>query len=365
MINSQFRSAAVLLGTLCCASLLYSADHPTTSTARTLTIEGVEFDARNQPGIVMVSGAAVMRAGQLLVLAATKDYSGKPLAHPRILRVVFKTDHNPSFSVEAGARLVVEGEPGQPVTWLTEPEDPAVKPSVVLARGAKTECRRVSFINVALRVEGGGHSLSDVSVQFAGDQPAFTFAGVRGTFDHLFAHHSTWGFSFEPLEGQTSDLTIRDSTIRSCAKGTGMRDPNPSTYMAGGSLRSISAVNGRHHVKFVRVEWDPVWDDLKGAEFRASGQRPQIVTIGDSIGQDCCRYVNFWNYLPGNDDIEHSWPYQLQFRIPDFFAINKAEGGNLTTETMARLPAIIEKIRPRYCYIGGGTNDVFRTNFPA
>jgi len=329
-----------------------------------VTIEGVEFDAHDQPGTVLVSGAAVLRAGQLLVLSATKDYSGKPLAHPRTPRVVFKTDHNASFSVEAGARLVVEGEPGQPVTWLTEPEDPAVKPVVVLARGSRTKFQHVSFINVALRVEGGGHSLSDVSVQFAGDQPAFTFAGVRGTFDHLFAHHSTWGFSFEPLEGQISDLTIRDSTIRSCAKGTGMRDPNPSTYLAGGSLRSISADKGRHRVKFVRVEWDPVWDDLKGAELRASGRRPQIVTIGDSIGQGCCKYVNFWNYLPGNDDIEHSWPYQLQLRIPDFFVINKAEGGNLTTEMMARLPAIIEKIRPRYCYIGGGTNDVFRTNFP-
>jgi lysophospholipase L1-like esterase len=364
MTGSGCRSVALFLGTLSCASLLISGGHRVNSPASAVTVAGVEFDARSQPGTLLVSGAAVLHAGQVLVLSATKDYSGKPLANPRMPRVVFKADQNASFSVEPGARLVVEGEPGQPVTWLTEPEDPAVKPVVRLARGAKTEMKHVSLINVALRVEGGGHSLSDVSVQFAGDQPAFTFAGARGVFDHLFAHHSTWGFSFEPLDGLTCDLTIRDSTIRSCAKGTGMRDPNPSTYLAGGSLRSIPAATGRHDIKFVRVDWDPVWGDLKGAELRASGQRPRIVTIGDSIGQGCCKYVNFWNYLPGNDEIEHSWPYQLQLRLPEFFVINKAEGGNLTTEMMARLPAIIEKIRPQYCYIGGGTNDVFRTNFP-
>jgi len=82
---------------------------------------------------------------------------------------------------------------------------------------------------------------------------------------------------------------------------------------------------GQHHIKFIRVDWDPVWDDLRGAKLRASSQRPRIVTIGDSIGQGCCRYVNFWNYLPGNDEIEHSWPYQLQLRLPEFFVINKAE----------------------------------------
>jgi lysophospholipase L1-like esterase len=85
--------------------------------------------------------------------------------------------------------------------------------------------------------------------------------------------------------------------------------------------------------------------------------------MGDSISQGCCRYVNFWNYLDGNDDIEHSWSYQLQLRIPEFFVVNKGEGGYLTTQMMARLPGIIEKIQPKYCYIGGGTNDVFRTNF--
>jgi lysophospholipase L1-like esterase len=364
MNRSRCRWVGLLFALLGCASFLGSAGHCIGVAASGVTIEGVELDANNQPGTVLVTGPAILHAGQVLVLSANTDYSGRPLMRPSMPRVVFKTDRKVSFSVEAGGRLVIEGAAGQPVTWLTESSYPAIKPVVVLARRAKTEMKHVSFVNVALRVEGGDHALSDVSVQFAGDQPAFTFAGARGTFDHLFAHHSTWGFSFEPLARQPSNVTIRDSAIRSCAKGTGQRDPNPSTYVAGGSLRSIPAETGQHHIKFVRVDWDPVWDDLKGAELRASGQRPRIVAIGDSIGQGCCRYVNFWNYLPGNDEIEHSWPYQLQLRLPQFFVINKAEGGNLTTEMMARLPAIIEKIRPKYCYIGGGTNDVFRTNFP-
>jgi len=364
MNGSRCRSGSLLLGALCGASLLFPFDRSVASSASAPAITGIDFDAGDQPGAVVVSGPAVLRAGQMLVLSASKDYSGRPLAHPRLPKVVFQADHNASFSVEGGAQLLIEGDPGQPIPWLTEPADPTVKPILRLEPGSKTELKHVSLVNVALRVEGRGHGLSNVSVQFAGDQPAFTFAGVRGTFDHLFAHHSTWGFSFEPLEGQTSDLTIRDSVIRSCAKGTGQRDPNPSTYVAGGSLRSILPGKGQHHIKFIGVDWDPVWDDLRGAKLRASSQRPRIVTIGDSIGQGCCRYVNFWNYLPGNDEIEHSWPYQLQLRLPEFFVINKAEGGNLTTEMMARLPAIIEKIRPKYCYIGGGTNDVFRTNFP-
>jgi lysophospholipase L1-like esterase len=359
MIPSRCRSAVLFPGVLCCASLLFSVVCLAASAASLPMVAGVEFDARNQEGTVLVRGAARLRAGQVLVLSTTKDYGGKPLARPRMPRVVFETDRNPSFSIEAGARLVIEGEPGQPVTWLTEPADPLVKPLVKLGRGAETELRHVSFINIALRVEGEAHSLSDVSVQFAGDQPAFTFAGTRGTFDHLFVHHSTWGFSFEPLEGQPCDLTIRDSSIRSCVKGTG-----GSTYLAGGSLRSALAPDGRkHQVRFIGVDWDSLWDDLTGTELRASGQRPRIVAMGDSIAQGCCRYVNFWNYLPGNDDIEHSWPYQLQLRLPEFFVINKGEGGYLTTQMMARLPGIIEKIRPQYCYLGGGTNDM-RANFP-
>jgi lysophospholipase L1-like esterase len=243
-------------------------------------------------------------------------------------------------------------------------EGKANKPVMTLARGSKTEMNHVSFINVALRIEGAGHSLSDVAVQFAGDQPAFTFAGVRGSFDHLFAHHSTWGFSFEPLQGEACNLVIRDSMIRSCAKGTDRKSPDPSTYLAGGSLRAIPLAKGhKHHVTFERVDWDPLWDDLNSTDFRATGQRPRIVAMGDSISQGCCRYVNFWNYLDGNDDIEHSWPYQLQLRIPEFFVVNKGEGGYLTTQMIARLPGIIAKIQPKYCYIGGGTNDIFRTNF--
>lgn len=249
MTGSRCRSVALFLGTLSCASLLISGGHRVNSPASAVTVAGVEFDARSQPGTLLVSGASVLHAGQVLVLSATKDYSGKPLANPRMPRVVFKADQNASFSVQPGARLVIEGELGQPVTWLTEPEDPAVKPVVILARGAKTEMKHVSLINVALRVEGGGHSLSDVSVQFAGDQPAFTFAGARGVFDHLFAHHSTWGFSFEPLDGLTCDLTIRDSTIRSCAKGTGMREPNPAdqrSALCPFSLEGLHAVRFQH-----------------------------------------------------------------------------------------------------------------------
>jgi lysophospholipase L1-like esterase len=365
MAGSRFRSVELFLGALCSGFVLLSAaDRSATSFASAPVIDGVQFDARNQPGIVLVIGPAILHAGQVLVLSATKDYDGRPLAHPRRPQVILDTSRNAFLSVEAGAHLVIEGDPGKPITLQTEPADPAVKPVVILTRGSRAEMKHVSFINIALRIEGSGHSLSDVAVQFAGDQPAFTFAGARGSFDHLFAHHSTWGFSFEPLQGQDCDLVIRDSTIRSCAKGTDRKSADPSTYIAGGALRSIPVTDGRkHRVEFLRVDWDPLWDDLKGTDLRASGQRPRIVAMGDSIAQGCCRYVNFWNYLDGNDDIEHSWPYQLQLRIPEFFVVNKGEGGYLTTQMMARLPGIIEKIQPKYCYLGGGTNDIFRTNF--
>jgi lysophospholipase L1-like esterase len=351
-------------GPLCALVLLSTV----TSAAqfRTLVLEGIQLDARNQPGTVLVRGQAVLHAGQTLILSTTKGYEGEPLAQPRRPQVTFLSDGKTSLTIEAGARLVVEGQPGQLINFVTEPVDPEVKPVMTLADAAKTELTGASFINIALRVEGTGHSLSDVSVQFAGDQPAFTFAGTQGTFDHLFAHHSTWGFSFEPFDGQTCHVVIRDSMIRGCAKSTGRHDPEPSTYVSGGSVRSIAASEGgKHRVEFQRVDWDPFWDDLNSVELRASGQRPRIVAMGDSIAQGCCRYVNFWNYLDGNDDIEHSWPYQLQLRVPEYFVISRGEGGYLTTQMMARLPAIIEKIKPKYCYIGGGTNDIFRTNFTA
>jgi lysophospholipase L1-like esterase len=364
MARSKFRSVELFLGALLSGFvLLWAADRSAASFGSAPVIDGVQFDARNQPGIVLVTGPAILRAGQVLTLSTTKGYDGRPLAHPRRPQVILDASRNASLSVETGARLIIEGDPEKPITLQTEPADPAVKLVVILARGSKAEMKHVSFINIALRIEGSGHSLSHVAVQFAGDQPAFTFAGARGNFDHLFAHHSTWGFSFEPLQGQACDLVIRESTIRSCAKGTDRKSADPSTYIAGGALRSIPEAGRKHHVKFLRVDWDPLWDDLEGIEFRASGQRPRIVAMGDSISQGCCRYVNFWNYLDGNDDIEHSWPYQLQLRIPEFFVVNKGEGGYLATQMMARLPGIIEKIQPKYCYLGGGTNDIFRTNF--
>jgi lysophospholipase L1-like esterase len=342
--------------------LLPAVGRSAQSSATFQAIEGVEFDARNQPGTVLLTGPVFLHSGQVLVLSPTRDYDGKPLLHPRVPHVIFDMSRNAALWVESGARLEIEGDEGQPISLLTEPADPAVKPLVNLADGATTDLKHVSFINIALRLEGDGHPLSDVSVQFAGDQPAFTFAGVRGTFDHLFAHQSTWGFSFEPFLGKPSDLTIRDSTIRSCAKGHENGTPNPSTYFAGGSMRSIPTYNGRQHrVRFVHVDWDPLWDDLRGTDFQASGQRPRIATMGDSIGQGCCGYVNFWNYLKGNDDIENSWPYQLQHRIPEFFVINKGEGGFLSADMMARLPGIIEKIQPKYVYLGGSMNDIYRT----
>jgi lysophospholipase L1-like esterase len=353
---------ARLLPVAVCAAVLL-LDSSLSWPSETTHLQGIEAKANQDGELVMIRGAAVLHSGESLVLSPARGLDGTPMLRPRLVAVRFVADGKTSLTIEPGARLIADGEPGTPIVFASDPVDPDTKPAVTVRSGAHTAWTHVSFINVALRVEGAGHALSDVSVQFAGDQPAFTFAGAQGTFDHLLAHHSTWGFSFEPLQGRRCRLTIRDSVIRSCARSTGRKESEPSTYVVGGSIRSIPPPGSKHEVRFDRVDWDPLWDDTQGLQLRASGQRPRIVAIGDSIAQGCCRYVNFWNYLDGNDDIEHSWPYQLQLRVPQYFVINKGEGGYLTTQMMARLPSIIEKIRPEYCYIGGGTNDIFRTNF--
>ena len=327
------------------------------------SIDDVVFDADGEPGRVLVQRRAALPSGQTLVLSPNKDYAGRPLppvrpthrpVAPRRVRVLFDAGSHAALTIRAGARLVVEGTAAQPVEWATLTPDPPFKPVLTLAGGCRGRVQDASFVNVALQVEGSGHVLSRVSVQYAGDQPAFTFAGAEGSFRRLFAHHSTWGFSFQPLGDSPCDLSIADSCIRSCAKG------GPGAFYASGSaLQGVPAPGGKkHRVRFRRVDWDPSWDALEGVELQASGSRPRIVAIGDSIVQGSDGYVNFWEYFAGNDDIEHAWPYVLQQRVPRFFVVNKGEGGDTTAGMLGRLTDITGKVKPRLCYLGGGTNDL-------
>ena len=67
-ISSPCRSAVLVPGVLCCAPLLFSVLCFAPSPASPPRIEGVEFDARNQEGTILVKAAARLRAGQVLVL---------------------------------------------------------------------------------------------------------------------------------------------------------------------------------------------------------------------------------------------------------------------------------------------------------
>src|SRR3984885_11672253 len=322
--------------------------------ASSVAWSAVELDASGVPGSIRVRGTTVLRAGETLVISPYLNYNGRNSGTHRPVRAVFDADLKSSLTVQSGATLIVSGESDHPIEFVTDPPDPRVKGLLSISAGAKAELRNVSFINIALRIEGGRAALSHVSVQYGGDQPAFTFAGATGDFDHLFAHHCTWGFSLTSLHNMNCRITLRDSMVRSCAKGS----PG-STYESGGALQAVPDPGGvKQRLDLIRVDWDPSWDRLRAAEVHVSGSRPRIVAMGDSIAQGCCKYVNFWNYLPGNDDIEHSWPYNLQQRTSDFFVINKAEGGFVTGQMLAALPAIIERVLPSYCYLGGGTNDL-------
>src|ERR1035437_10075316 len=108
------RSSQAHLGIFCLTLILLSAvGHSATYSASAETIKGVEFDASNQLGRVVVTGPVVLHARQVLVLSATKDYDGKPLAHPRIPKVFFDMSRDASLWVESGARLEIEGDEGQ------------------------------------------------------------------------------------------------------------------------------------------------------------------------------------------------------------------------------------------------------------
>lgn len=312
----------------------------------------IEVDAGGQAGLVIVRGPAHLGSSDRLVLAPDRDYSGRKLRVPRPVRLVFEAETGAALTVDNGASLVIQGKDAQPVEVQTLPADPPAKPVIDLLSGSENSLRHASFINVGIRVAGRQHAMSDVSVQYSCEQPAFTFAGARGRFERLLAHHATWGFSFEPLNGSPCDVTITRSMIRSCGK-----DGKGARHQSGGSVRAIAAERS-HRLRFQDVDWDATWDSLDGADLRTAGGRPRIVALGDSIVQGSPRYLNFWDYIPGNDDSDNSWPYVFQKRAPQFFVINRGEGGFVTSEMLERLPGIIEKIRPQYCFLGGGTNNL-------
>ena len=313
--------------------------------------QGLELDAGGKPGLVRIRGKLVLRAGQKLVLSPNRGYDGKRLRTPRPVRAIVDTNSAASLTIERGARLIVEGSHNEPIEWSTVPVDPELKPLLWLKDDSHSKLHNVSFINIGIRVEGNTHSLQHVSSQYTGDLPAFTFAGVEGKFLGLFAHHSTWGFSFEGRGDRPCSVSILDSCIRSCAKGA-----KGARYASGGAVRASGSQ--RHRIRFENVDWDPSWDLLDSADFHSSGGRPRIVALGDSIVQGSPQYVNFWNYIKGNDDLESSWPYLFEQRAKRFFVINKGEGGFITDEMLNRLPGIIKKIHPQYCFLGGGTNNL-------
>jgi hypothetical protein len=93
-------------GQLCALVLLSMITSAAQS--RTLVFEGIQLDARNQPGTVLVRGHAVLHAGQTLILSTKRGYEGESLAQPRRPQVTFLSDGKTSLTIEAGARLVVD-----------------------------------------------------------------------------------------------------------------------------------------------------------------------------------------------------------------------------------------------------------------